>query len=265
MSINHPVLPVVHVICIKWGSALYGAKDVNRLYGMVARNMHRHEVRFHCFTEDCTGLRDEVITHPLPILECDPGKVKHGYLKEVGLCDDHLGGLHGQRVIFFDLDVIITDSLDEMVELPQGDDFVIINDWNTRGNRVGQATCYSFKVGTLGFAKKYFEEHPQEVIRRYGTACQEYLSSKVIEKWGALKFWPADWCQSFKFTVLPVWYRRAFVTPELPIGTKVLAFHGSPKIEDAMLGRWSNEEIPFLKRLYKTIRPCPWIAQFWTD
>lgn len=265
MSENNSELPVAHVICIKWGSAAYGAKDVNRLYGMVVRNMLRHEVRFHCFTEISAGLRDGVRIHPLPVLECDPSQVKYAYQKEVGLCDDNLGGLHGERVIFFDLDVVITGSLDEMVDLPTGDDFVIIKDWNTKGNHVGQATCYSFRVGTLGFVKKYYEEHSKKVLEHYRTASQEYLSSKVIEKWGALKFWPETWCQSFKFTVLPAWYLRPFVTARLPVGTKVLAFHGRPKIDDAVMGRWTPERVPLFKRIYKTIRPCPWIEEYWRD
>ena len=44
-----------------------------------------------------------------------------------------------------------------MLSFPQSDDFVIIKDWNSKGNRVGQATCYSWQVGTLGFIKKDFE------------------------------------------------------------------------------------------------------------
>lgn len=257
--------PVALVICIKWGAGLYDATDVNRLYAMVARNLHRHELRFHCFTEISEGLREEVIVHPLPLVGCAPGDLKHGYRKEVGLCDDDLGGLRGQRVMFFDLDVVITGALDEMVEFPSGDDFVIIKDWNTRGDHVGQATAYSFRVGTLGFVKTYFEANAQEVVAKYTTASQEYLSSKVIEKWGKLKFWPEAWCQSYKFTVLPPWYLRPFVVPELPAGTKVLAFHGQPKIEDAILGRWSPERVPFYKRTYKTIRPCPWIGNYWKE
>ncbi len=254
--------PIANVICIKWGRA-YGAHDVNCLYSMVKCNLKEHELRFFCFTDDAKGLAPEITSKPLPVMNCDPKDVKYAYQKEAGLCDDTLGGLTGQRVLFFDLDVVITGSLDSFVYFPNGDEFVIINDWSVKNERVGQATCYSWKVGTLGFIKEYFEAHPKEVIEQFYTASQEYLSAKVIEKWGSLKFWPESWCRSFKFHALPVWYLRAFVTPKLPAGTKVLAFHGRPKIDDAIRGIWEPDGLPFFKRFYKTIRPSTWISQYW--
>ena len=256
---------IANVICIKWGSA-YGAEDVNRLFAMVRRQVSAYELRFFCFTDDSTGFHPDIHVRPLPVVHLeDPRDLKHIYRKEVGLCDDDLGGLHGQRVLFFDLDVIITGELDSMLDYPKGDEFVIINDWNTAGDHVGQATCYSWKVGTLGHIKADFESRPKEVVHKYHTSSQGYLSAMVLETFGPMKFWPKEWCRSFKFHALPVWYKRPFVAPRLPKNTKVLAFHGHPKIEDAILGRWSPKKPPFYKRAYKTILPSPWIKEYWHD
>jgi len=262
---NKPCLPVANVICIKWGKGYYTADDVNRLYAMVKRNISGHRLHFYCFTEIAEGLDDGIIVKPLPQLNVRPEDNKYAYRKEAALCDDNLGGLKGRRVLFFDLDVVITGSLDEMVDYPQGDEFVIIKDWNSWGSRVGQASCYSWKVGTLGFIKDYFEAHPEEVIKQFGTASQEYLSSKVIEKQGHLKFWPKQWCRSFKVHALPVWFLRRFVTAKLPKGTKVLCFHGRPKMDDAIAGRWAppGVEPKWKTILYKTIKPSPWLGQYW--
>jgi hypothetical protein len=254
--------PIAHVICIKWGTK-YQATDVNRLYAMVMRHVQAWEVRFHCFTDDSQGFHDHIITHPLPEVHlADPNDLKYVYRKEVGLCDDDLGGLRGQRVLFLDLDVVVTGSLDPFFSYPQGEEFVIINDWNTKGNHVGQASCYSWVVGTLGFIKADFESRPKEVVAKYFTASQEYLSAQVIARYGALRFWEDAWCRSFKKHALPVWYLRPFVTPKLPEGTRILAFHGDPKIDDAILGRWSSKPVPLLKRTYKTIRPSVWLRDF---
>lgn len=252
----------VNVICIKWGT-LYSCQDVNLLYSMVKRNISKYELNFYCFTEITDGLDSGIHVRPLPVMNMDPAELKYAYRKEAGLCDDDLGGLNGERVLFFDLDVVITGSLDCFFEYATGDDFVIINDWNTKGDHVGQATCYSWRVGTLGYIKRYFEENARSVIARYGTASQEYLSSKIIEKRGSLKFWPEEWCRSFKVHALPSWYKRPFVTPSLPDGTKVLAFHGRPKIQDAIKGVWSPHGTPLHKRIYKTIKPSPWILDYW--
>ena len=259
-----PSLPIAHVICIKWGRNYYTHKDVNRLYAMVRRHVARHELRFYCFTEIADGLDEGIIVKPLPVLHVSEEDNRYAYRKEAGLCDDNLGSLAGERVLFFDLDVVITDSLDEMIDYPKGEEFVIINDWNTRGDHVGQASCYSWVVGTLGFVKAYFEAHPVEVAKKFYTASQEYLSWKIIEKFGKLNFWPEPWCRSFKVHALPVWCLRRLVPPKLPKGTKVLAFHGRPKVEDALAGRWTAPGAePFLKRLfYKTIKPSPWLEQY---
>lgn len=252
-------LPAAHVICIKWGT-LYAARDVNRLYAMVRRNVRDFTLHFHCFTDDDGGLDSGIVTHKLPELKLEnPADLKHGYRKEAGLCDDDLGGLRGERVLFLDLDVVITGALDAMIAYPQGDDVVIINDWNTPGNRVGQASCYSWRVGTLGWIKADFEARPREIIAQYRTACQEFLSDHLIARWGALHFWPDAWCRSFKIHCLPPWPLRFFMTPSLPKGTRVLAFHGDPKPDDALAGRWQPGPMPVHKRIYKTIRPAPWL------
>jgi hypothetical protein len=80
---------------------------------------------------------------------------------------------------------------------------------------------------------------------------------------GSLHFWPDDWCKSFKFHALPPWWARPFRTARLPAGCKILAFHGEPKMADALNGRWSEEPQPLHKRIYKTIRPAHWIADHW--
>jgi hypothetical protein len=253
-------LPVANVISIKWGIK-YTSSDVNMLYAMIKSNIKKHNLNFYCFTDSSEGLNKDIIVKPLPILNVKPEDNKYYYRKEVGLCDDNLGGLQGQRVLFFDLDVIITDEIDSLFEYPKNDEFVIINDWTTSGNKVGQASCYSWVVGTLGFIKKDFEKEPQKWIKKFYTASQEYLSYKVIERFGKLNFWPEEWMSSFKFSCLPIWFLRPFVTPKLPKNTKVLAFHGNPKVEDAILGRWGGK-VPLYKKFYKTIRPSPWINKY---
>lgn len=257
----------VHIISILWGNA-YNEEDVNTLYSMIRRNTS-FPVAFHLFSNEALpDLNPEIIRHPEHGMQIAPEHNRYAYRKEAGLCDDQLGGLTGERVFFFDLDVLIMDNLDDLFRYPEGDKFYIINDWNTRGDHVGQATCYSFVVGTLGFVRNDFEADPEPIIRKYGTASQEYLSAKVIEKFGRLNFWPEQWFQSFRFHCLPFGFLRHFLTPVLPKkGTKVLAFHGHPDIQDALIGRWSapdeRKAARGWKKLYKACRPTSWIRDYW--
>lgn len=262
-----PLQAPINVISILWGT-LYTAEDVNRLYSMIRRNTTLPLV-FHLFSnEDLPGLNDNIVLHPENQMHITAAHNRYVYRKEAGLCDDSLGGLTGQRVFFFDLDVLIMGNLDELFTYPEKDKFYIIKDWNTHGSHVGQATCYSFVVGTLGFVRTKFEENPGPIIEKFGTASQEYLSSMVIEKFGPLNFWPSQWFQSFRFHCLPFGFLRHFVTPSLPKQeTKVLAFHGHPDIHDALAGRWSPPGVKKAakgwKRLYKACKPTPWIRDYW--
>lgn len=257
----------VHIITILWGDA-YGAEDVNTLYAMIKRNT-TFPVAFHLFSDEpLKELHPDIIRHAEPKMNIAPEHNRYAYRKEAGLCDDTLGGLTGQRVFFFDLDVLIMENLDDLFTYPQDNKFYIINDWHTRGNHVGQATCYSFIVGSLGFIRTTFESDPEPIIQKFGTASQEYLSSQIIDKFGKLNFWPDEWFQSFRFHCLPWGPLRHFLTPHKPKpGTKVLAFHGRPNIGDALIGRWSEPECPKAargwKKIYKACRPTPWIKKYW--
>lgn len=261
-----------NVICIKWGSK-YSAEEVNKLYRSVKKNTS-YDIDFYCFTENSQDLLKDIIIKALPELKMDPKYNRLMYRKEAALCDDNLGGLNGQRVFFFDIDSLIVGNLNEFFAYPQEKQFYIINDWRHRRgskkNTVGQASCYSWVVGTLGYIKKYFEEHSQEVVEKYGTASQEYLSAKVIEKNSHLNFWPDSWFKSFRFHCIPNYVMRWIVAPKMPTNKdlKMIAFHGVTGIQDALEGVWSRDiESPKYprgyKKLYKHIKPTLWIKDYW--
>jgi hypothetical protein len=256
---------VINIVCIKWGTS-YGAEYVNKLHNMIVRNS-TYSIKFHCFTDDSMDFNDEIIVKPLPVLDTLlEYKTKFSYRKEAALCDDNLGDLNGERVFFFDLDMVMISNIDELFNYPEENKFYIINDWNTKDNSVGQASCYSWVVGTVGYVKKYFEDNPKEVVDRFTTASQEYLSSKIIEKEGKLNFWPEDWFCSFRFHCMhsfgPL---RHFIDPSIPKkkDLKVIVFHGVPNPHEAINGIWNIRKGQEWKRLYKFCRPTKWIENFW--
>ncbi len=249
----------VQVVTIKWGQK-YDAQHVNSLRQQICKNS-TFPIVFHCFTDDTVGLDANIMTHPLPDIKILPQHQKYIYRKEAGLCDDTLGGLTGQRVYFFDLDVVVCDCLDDVFSFPKEDEFVIINDWNTKGDHVGQASFYSWKVGTLGYVKDTYVADPVGVIDKFGTASQAYLSYMVMQKYGPLIFWPEKWCVSFKQHCLPAWYVRYFVAPQKPVGAKIIAFHGDPKPENALKGVWADDVVWF-KKIYKHTKPASWLSDY---
>lgn len=257
----------INIICIKWGT-LYAPGFVNKLNSMVKRNTS-HDIDFYCFTEDNQGIDESIIIKPLPVLNTIKG-YDHifSYRKEAGLCDDNLGGLNGQRVFFLDLDMVVMSNLDELFEYPKDDKFYIINDWYTSGTHVGQASCYSWVVGTLGFIKRDYEENPKAVLEKFGSAAQEYLSSKIIERFSKLNFWPKNWFASFKFHCIPKFILfRYFYEPKIPTnmkGLKFIAFHGTPNPNEAIEGRWEQKTGKSKwRKIYKVCKPTTWIKKYW--
>jgi hypothetical protein len=49
-------------------------------------------------------------------------------------------------------------------------------------------------------------------------------------------------------------------TAALPREARVVAFTGNPDPDEARDGRWNA---PFWKKIYKHVRPTPWIAEHW--
>lgn len=251
-----------NVICIRWGG-FYTAKYVNNLYSMVLRNTS-YPINFYCFTDRDDGLNENIIVKPLPIMNTD--NLKYAYVKEAGLCDNNLGDgeLKGKRVLYFDLDTVIVDNIDEFFELPDDDKFYIINDWKHKG-KVGQASCYSWVVGTLGYVKSDFEKNPEAVYKKYYTASQEYLTDKVVEKYGKVNFWPSLWVKSFRFHCLPtplIPFFRKIKMARIPKKAKIICFHGLPKLEEAIVGKWEEKHL-WKRILYKHLLPVKWIKNYW--
>ena len=255
----------INIVCIKWGT-VYDAEYVNKLYNMIRRNTS-YNISFYCFTDDISGIKKEIITKPLPALNVEEEYiVNYAYRKEAALCDDNLGGLNGKRVFFFDLDVVIVSNLDKLFDYPKDDKFYIIKDWKHNNEKVGQASCYSWVVGTLGYIKKYFEKHPKEITSKFGTASQEYLSDKIIEKCGKLNFWPKDWFCSFRFDCMPKFgLLRHFIAPKIPKNrdVKAVIFHGHVKPQHAIEGVWPIKKGAKWKKLYKVCKPTKWVEEYW--
>lgn len=96
----------VNVACVRYGTE-FSVDYVNNLYAMVSRHL-RKPFLFHCLTDDPAGLHPDIIFHMLP-----RGKLT-GWWTKFYLFQP--GQFHGP-VIYFDLDTIITDSIDFMPNL----------------------------------------------------------------------------------------------------------------------------------------------------
>ena len=241
------------VACLKWGN-LYSADHVNRLYAGVRRNLDG-DFRFVCFTDQFEGLLPEVEARPIDLLAV--GKI-HAPSIWVKLALPHPEvGLQGV-CLYIDLDVVIWDRIDEFFSYPG--EFCIIRNWIERRKRIfravpyiGNSSVFRFVAGSHPELAEKYSAAPQAAEKDYPTE-QAFLTASLE---GELRFWPAEWVRSFKRHCLPAFPLNWICTPRVPKGTRILAFHGSPKPEQAISGHkgaWHKRSVAFPELAEKWIR-----------
>jgi len=247
----------LNVVCLKWGT-LYDARYVNNLYRMVSRHLSR-PFRFICFTDDSAGLLSDVEVYALPEFE-EPDWQYARYCsawRKLALFDSTLANMRG-KVLFLDLDVVIVDSIDCIASFAAP--FAMIENWYQPGRQAGQASVMCFDVGYPESLLHRYRDNPVAVLERYRTE-QAYIASELGER--RCTFFPDAWCKSFKKHCLPTGIRRFWQSPKaIPGGARIMVFHGRPNPPDAIEGVW-GKKLPWYKRWYKRIKPCPWVAQHW--
>jgi len=209
----------VTVCCLKAGDK-YGPEYVNILAGMVMRNVHLVGYDFVCFTDNPRGIHPHIRTAPLPY---DAPK----WWGKMGLYMPDIPGINTKRLLFLDLDVVITGPLDDLLKYQS--DFAMAKDWPTgrwpktdSRNQDGQSSAVLLTVGAA----------PQ-IWERYVATGKPTPESPGDQEWinrefpGLANLLPERFVQSYKLHNL---------AGENPPECSVVMFHGLPKPPDC--GGW---------------------------
>lgn len=189
--------------CVKWGKK-YGPEYVNVLADMVDRNCSI-PARFVCLTDDPHGLDEGIETQSLP--DGFDGWWNKLYLFHPKAFQ------HKSRVVYLDLDVVVTGRLDALI-----DQDGIATDWIQGGYNS------SVMVWTHGEHSEIWAKFlPLYAQRLHGD--QDW-----IMELGGWEHLPADWIPSY----------RLHSKEWPPENAKVVAFHGSPKPHEVREG-WVAE------------------------
>ena len=251
-----------NIICIKWGT-LFGPEYVNRLYSGVRRNLSR-PVRFFCMTEHRDGLHPDIEVLDLPVEPfAEPMNAalavanRQGAMRKVslfrpGLVPDLVGPVLG-----FDLDVVITGPLDDLLGFAPGK-VAMRHDWieARKGRPTGHGSVFRFDPALHGYLYDDLAANPYAEVEKARGSEQRYTSHKAMDH-GDFAYIPEDWVVSFKHGCLdlpPLNYLRA---PHLPDGARVVCFHGRPKMPEAVEG--------YRGSLLRWSRPCGWLREHWID
>jgi hypothetical protein len=239
------------IVCMKWGTR-YPAAYVNCLWSMIQRNTAR-PTRLVCYTDDASGIDRAIATLPIHPLAL-PSRVANLPWRKISLWAKDIPGISGD-VLFLDLDVVITGSLDGFFDYEPQATFCVIENWTQMGSGIGNTSCYRFRAGAHAYLYERLSQDTEGVLAKFPNS-QTFISRSISTK----TFWPAPWCVSFKHTLMPKWPLNFVRRTPLPAGTKVVCFTGKPDPDEARDGRW---EAPWYKKTYKHVRPTPWIADYW--
>lgn len=262
---------------MKWGT-LYDALYVNKLYGMVSRNI-TPPYRFYCFTDDSNGIRDEVSCLPLPDLGCEvPNKVP-GKWRKTALWGATLHDLSGPA-LFIDLDTVIVSNIDCFFDYKNAGDVILARNWLKPFHRLGQTTLFRYQIGEQPYMLEDFQKNPQTIAEHY--RYEQHYVTKHLK--ASVSYWPKAWVRHYRVHCLGNYFLRYIRPAKIPRGAKIIAFPGQPNPTDALLGQWTNSHpVSPLKHLLNTFRagkrvkdnpikhlrsfqlPCPWVAEHWRE
>ena len=240
---------------MKWGTQ-YEADFVNQLYNGARKNISG-DFRFVCLTDNASGLKEGIEAHPLPDIELGDTYFTSGWRKISSFSPQltkppyNLSG----TILFFDIDMIITGSLDEFWDFSPGD-FCIIENWTQPGKKIGNSSVYRYDLEKMHDIFHDFEKNHADHYDTYDNE-QMYLTRYMQEN-QSVTWWPEEWCKSFKVHCIPPRLLRGLLTPKMPEKCKILVFHGPPKPMDAAIGKWVKHNGK--KRM---MRPATWIKDIW--
>lgn len=192
---------VLTVACIKVGDK-YPPEYVNKLHNMVKRHLYvDHD--FICITDNPEGVECKT----LPVEEDLPG-----WWSKLTLFRKKAYGL--ERVLFFDLDVVITGDLIPLAWYTG--DFAIIKDWNVP---TYNSSVFNLRIGSRVGVWNKFSKNKERMMKIYPG------DQDVITQFAKADLWPEGLCTSFK-------------RDPTPSGI-VSVFHGDPKPD--VLGGWVKD------------------------
>jgi hypothetical protein len=194
------------VACVYWGTA-YGIEYVEKLFNMVKRNLSV-PFDFVCITPHMK-VPDGVVRMTPPIAPS-----AEGWWQKVGLFSPDLFG-PSQRVLYLDLDVVIINSLDEIIK--SEDAFCMIENFGPNKGHAAHNSSVMLWTPTDATAKIFTQFSPDVMKELHGDQCWIWRVMK-----DDIRDFERHQCVSFKYERHPQWKHQTDKT-------SVVIFHGQPK------------------------------------
>ena len=209
-------MELVNVVCVYWGNK-YSPDYVNKLYNMVKRNLTVPH-QFICYTDHPSlNFSDGIITKGLPFDQYE------GWWNKLTLFSPE-ADLKG-TCLYFDLDVVILDNIDDMALFGKEDTFGVINDFNPASS-VYNSSIMKFNNITAEHIWTSFKKDETNMMRHHG---DQQVMSHFIKSTPHCKVMPDEWTFSYKWfsREAPRIDKSQWTFNQKP-NAKVCVFHGLP-------------------------------------
>ena len=221
---------MIDIICLKWGTK-FGPEYVNNLYSGIARNT-TVDFRFHCFTDDVTGVRPEVFCHDLPKLNIT------GWWYKLWLFSNELRFNPGDRIMFFDLNTLVTGNIDDILSHECDKNLTGLRNFY-RPQRFASGLLM-WRHGTQTHIWEKFKADPQGAQQQSPDGDQEWTERCATEYHRWQEIYP-DCIYSYKQSC----------SRGLPGNAKIVCYHGTPSIIQSFTetvknydGTWPPQQWP---------------------
>jgi hypothetical protein len=188
--------------------------------------------RFVCFTENASLLNPNIDVRPL----IDIPNISGWWYKPYIFAKGHFDTTDTN--LFFDLDMVIIGNIDKLVKYQQGY-FVGLEDVGRVFNKPTKLGSAVMKWTGSRYSDTWDKlQHDPTQTKKFPGGDQDWiwsLNKRVI------KFFPKKWIMSYKWEVRElkelvrknnIWVFKNTREPEIDPETAVLAFHGTPNLED---------------------------------
>lgn len=233
----------INIVCLKWGTK-YGPEYVNRLRAAIVKNT-RIPIKFHCFTDNATGLHNDVIVHPLKYKNLD------SWWNKLYLFSDEIAIPQGERIFYVDLDTLITGNIDRLLK-HQTSKLVALKDFYhgiAKSAGIVGSGLMSWHHGAFTNVWTSFIANPVtavEMMHPHGD--QMWIQHQVPENRRAY------WQDLFPNAVVSF---KMHCGSGLPTGACVVCYHGKPSIPESALEPTKDWKFDFPAQ--------PWVLEYWKD
>ena len=231
---------MINIVSLKWGDK-FGAEYVNNLFSGIERNS-TVPFKFHCFTDDTTGVLENIQCHNLPDMDIT------GWWYKLWLFSDEMPFEPGERIMFFDLDTIVTGNIDDILEYDCPADLIgLRNFYNPERFASG---LLMWRHGTQTHIWREFVAEPRKAQAQSPDGDQQWTELHATN-W---TLWQAEFEGVYSY--------KQSCSNGLPTDAKIVCYHGTPSIIQSFtetVENWDSKNrnggVPYY--------PQSWVKSHW--